>query len=194
MKKISEELSVHFPFQEKWVFTVNMAKESKKVDHTMWSLLSDFTKLEKKERHFKSSDSYILATKLGDLKKIPQTVRMQIVKPLLSYLEKGAPLETDFLDFIDFSKIESDFAKKVYRKLATSRNGQRFSYGAMAKTAGKSGAARAVGTLMRKNPWPLLVPCHRVIQSNGKLGNYSAPLGKELKSVLWSIENRGEFL
>ena len=51
--------------------------------------------------------------------------------------------------------------------------GQTVTYGQLAEMAGNKNAARAVGTAMRRNPFPLLVPCHRVIRSNGTIGNYS---------------------
>ena len=47
---------------------------------------------------------------------------------------------------------------------------------------------RAVGTALRKNPFPLLIPCHRVIRSNGTLGGFSAPAGVDLKRKLLKME------
>jgi len=59
------------------------------------------------------------------------------------------------------------FAKKVYQKLYATKNGSLLSYGELAAKAGKPTAARAVGTLMRKNSFPLIVPCHRVYAKSG---------------------------
>ena len=51
--------------------------------------------------------------------------------------------------------------------------GETRSYAWVAKRIGKPKAVRAVGTALRKNPWPLIIPCHRVIKSDGSLGKYA---------------------
>ena len=66
--------------------------------------------------------------------------------------------------------------------------GETRSYGQLAKLAGRSGAARAVGRVMSQNRTPLVVPCHRVVASNGKLGGFSAPQGIKLKKRLLALE------
>lgn len=65
--------------------------------------------------------------------------------------------------------------------------GETLSYGELAARSGSPNAARAVGTVMRKNRFPLVVPCHRVVASNG-LGGFSAPDGTKLKMRLLEIE------
>ncbi len=60
-------------------------------------------------------------------------------------------------------------------------------YGELAQMVGHLGAARAVGNVMRKNPTPLLVPCHRVVGRQG-LGNFSAPQGVAMKRRLLEME------
>ena len=50
--------------------------------------------------------------------------------------------------------------------------GHVISYGALAEKLGRPGAARSVGSTMAKNKFPLLIPCHRVVASNGKLGGF----------------------
>jgi methylated-DNA-[protein]-cysteine S-methyltransferase len=62
------------------------------------------------------------------------------------------------------------------------------SYGELAARAGSPGAARAVGSVMRRNAWPIVVPCHRVLASGGKIGGYSAPGGLDLKRRLLELE------
>ena len=61
-------------------------------------------------------------------------------------------------------------------------------YGEVAKQVGHPGAARAVGGVMRNNHCPLVVPCHRVIGSNGKLTGFSAGTGIDLKHRLLQME------
>ena len=51
--------------------------------------------------------------------------------------------------------------------------GETRTYAWVAKRIGKPGAVRAVGSALRKNPWPLIIPCHRVIKSDGSLGKYA---------------------
>jgi O-6-methylguanine DNA methyltransferase len=66
--------------------------------------------------------------------------------------------------------------------------GQTRSYGQLAAICGSPGAARAVGQVMARNRFPLVVPCHRVLASGGRLGGFSAPDGLRMKRRLLSIE------
>lgn len=65
----------------------------------------------------------------------------------------------------------TDFERKVYAALAKVRRGEVISYGELAAAAGSPRAARAVGSALGKNPIPILLPCHRVVASNG-IGGY----------------------
>ena len=65
-------------------------------------------------------------------------------------------------------------------------------YRELATQAGRPRAARAVGNVMRRNPWPLVVPCHRVIGSSGQLTGYSAPDGIARKARLLELERCSE--
>ena len=72
------------------------------------------------------------------------------------------------------------FQKAVYATLLSVSPGKTVSYGELAGMAGYPRAARAVGTAMATNPVPIVVPCHRVIRSDGSLGNYGTdPSWKE---------------
>lgn len=69
--------------------------------------------------------------------------------------------------------------------------GQTVSYQELGvRAVGRNGSARAVGSAMRKNACPIVVPCHRVIKSNGELGLYSAGSGTDLKRDLIRHETR----
>jgi methylated-DNA-[protein]-cysteine S-methyltransferase len=68
------------------------------------------------------------------------------------------------------------FEKKVLRKLLKTEYGTRFSYGELARQVKKPKAARAVGSVLRKNRLPVIIPCHRVLASGGGLGGFSAGL------------------
>lgn len=68
------------------------------------------------------------------------------------------------------------FQQQVWRALLKIRPGRTTSYGELAQRVGRSGAARAVGAACGANPIPVLVPCHRVLAANGKLGGFSGGL------------------
>lgn len=78
------------------------------------------------------------------------------------------------------------FRRRVLEELSKVRFGKTLSYGELARLAGNAGAARAVGTAMAKNPIPLVVPCHRVLASGGRLGGFSC--GLALKRALLAHE------
>ena len=82
------------------------------------------------------------------------------------------------------------FQKKVWNALRTIEHGETKTYGEIAKAIKKPGAARAVGLANQKNPISIIIPCHRVIGSNGTLTGYSG--GLEAKKKLLSLE--GNFL
>lgn len=83
----------------------------------------------------------------------------------------------------------SGFKRRVLEELARVPFGSLVTYGELARRAGSPRAARAVGAAMRENPLPILVPCHRVIASDGSLGGYSA--GLEVKRQLHALEGIG---
>ncbi|HJX23393.1 MAG TPA: methylated-DNA--[protein]-cysteine S-methyltransferase [Candidatus Bathyarchaeia archaeon] len=78
------------------------------------------------------------------------------------------------------------FHRKVYETLRKIPRGRVISYGELARASGSEGAARAVGNAMRDNPFPLIVPCHRVIKSNLELGGFGG--GEDLKKRILASE------
>ena len=74
------------------------------------------------------------------------------------------------------------FQKAVYSLVKEIPRGKVSTYSRIAKEAGYKGANRAVGNAMASNPYPLLIPCHRVINSNLKIGRYSVPALDETES------------
>lgn len=83
---------------------------------------------------------------------------------------------------------KTNFAKKVYEELYKTKKGNTITYKELALKAGNSKASRAVGVLMKNNPLPIIIPCHRVIKSDGSLGGFSA--GIDWKQYLLNIEKR----
>ncbi|HAH45222.1 methylated-DNA--[protein]-cysteine S-methyltransferase [Gimesia sp.] len=85
------------------------------------------------------------------------------------------------------------FQSRVVQALQQIGYGRQITYGELAERASSPRAARAVGTVMSSNRIPILIPCHRVIASGGKLGGFSAPQGTSLKEHLLLLESRAEF-
>lgn len=78
------------------------------------------------------------------------------------------------------------FAKKVYKAVLNIPLGQTRSYKWVAKKAGSPAAFRAVGTILKNNPYPLIIPCHRVVRSGNEIGGYA--FGINNKKVLLDLE------
>lgn len=82
------------------------------------------------------------------------------------------------------AKMSRIFSQKVYELLRTVPKGKVVTYGQLAKMAGNAKAARAVGMIMAKNPNAPVVPCHRVIASDGSLHGYSGEGGVSTKKKM----------
>jgi methylated-DNA-[protein]-cysteine S-methyltransferase len=80
------------------------------------------------------------------------------------------------------------FARRVYAAARTIPRGETARYGELAARLGARGEARAVGEALARNPFPLLVPCHRVVGAGGRLGGFSAPGGAATKRRLLALE------
>jgi methylated-DNA-[protein]-cysteine S-methyltransferase len=82
----------------------------------------------------------------------------------------------------------SPFTRKVLETLQAVPCGTTVTYGELAAQAGYPGAARAVGRAMAANPLPLVIPCHRVVAADGRLGGYSGGAGPPTKAWLLAFE------
>lgn len=104
---------------------------------------------------------------------------------------------TDFADVaLDMGAV-SPFERQVYDIALSIPAGQTLTYGEVAARTGREGfeAARAVGQALGRNPFPIIVPCHRVLAAGGKVGGFSANGGVTTKRKLLAIESvhaRGE--
>ena len=74
----------------------------------------------------------------------------------------------------------------VYKKLMNVPKGNVTTYGDLAKAVGLKNGQRIIGKIMNKNPYPVLVPCHRVVMSTGKIGGYA--YGEHVKIKMLSDE------
>ena len=91
-----------------------------------------------------------------------------------------------FPDKLDLSQATA-FQRKVWERTRLIPYGETRSYLWVAGQIGQPGAVRAVGQALARNPLPIIIPCHRVIASNGKLGGYSG--GLEMKKFLLHLES-----
>ncbi|MEE2605837.1 MAG: MGMT family protein [Thermoproteota archaeon] len=63
--------------------------------------------------------------------------------------------------------------KKIYRKLLQVPSGKITTYKELARSVGLQNGQRVIGQIMKKNPFPVIIPCHRVVKSNGEIGGYA---------------------
>ncbi len=87
---------------------------------------------------------------------------------------------------LDLSTLTA-FQREALRELARLPFGQTLSYGELAARTGHPRAARAVGSVCNKNPYPLFIPCHRVIAAGGTLGGFAYP--KSMKQEMLAFEH-----
>lgn len=86
-----------------------------------------------------------------------------------------------------FDMVEAtDFEKSVWLAAAAIKQGEVRTYGWLARKIGRPKAYRAVGTALKNNPFPFIVPCHRVIREDGDLGGFAG--GKAMKRLLLGME------
>lgn len=94
------------------------------------------------------------------------------------------------MEKIDSKLKITDFDRKVYRCVSKIPLGQTRSYKWVAEKINKPKAFRAVGRALKRNPFPGIIPCHRVIKENGELGEYSGRGGKNKKKELIAVEKQ----
>jgi len=84
----------------------------------------------------------------------------------------------------------SGFSRKVLAACRSIKFGRTISYSGLAKKAGQPAASRAVGNALAKNPLPLIIPCHRVLRADGRMGGFSAPGGISVKKRMLALEHK----
>ncbi len=97
--------------------------------------------------------------------------------------------KTDFPDEFDLSGATA-FQRQVWEVTRLIPYGNTKSYKWVAEQIGKPEASRAVGQALAKNPLPILIPCHRVVNTNGRLGGFSGGLG--MKRQLLNLEAQSQ--
>ena len=122
---------------------------------------------------------------LDDYAKYPEFIQL-LIKQINSYFNKKVPFAYP-LKYISL-EILSEFSKKNLLSLSKVPFGGLISYKGLAEKAGYPNAYRAVGTVMNKNPYPLIIPCHRVIKKDNTIGGF-AP-GIDIKKLLLRHEQK----
>lgn len=102
---------------------------------------------------------------------------------ILEYLS-GTRKNFDHLDLLDLGG--TDFQKSVWKALLEIPYGQTSSYKQIANLIGNPKAVRAVGTACGNNPFLIIIPCHRIVKSDGSLGGFA--YGSEIKKKLLKLE------
>jgi methylated-DNA-[protein]-cysteine S-methyltransferase len=117
----------------------------------------------------------------------PDETVQQAIGQLREYF---AGQRMDFDLPLDWPRLEPT-TRKVLEALMTVRAGETVTYGELARRSATGVPARAIGSIMAANPFPLVIPCHRVVASDG-LGGYSGgEPGHELETKRWLLENEG---
>ena len=112
--------------------------------------------------------------------------QIQAVVEAIRALAAGEPRDLTFAR-LDMEG-QSPFNLSVYALARAIPPGRTRTYGDLARDLGDLGAARAVGRALGENPWPIVVPCHRVLAAGGRIGGFSANGGAATKARLLAIE------
>lgn len=120
---------------------------------------------------------------------------LQAKFPNASFFEKQDDFQNTALSIFstDWTELKTvklhlkgtDFQLKVWESLLTIPMGKLSTYGTLAEKIGNSKASRAVGTAIGSNPVAFLIPCHRVIQSSGKIGGYMWGIDRKQMMIGW---------
>lgn len=140
---------------------------------------------------------------------LPEPASAHIKRRLLENLPDAVCDKTFFTDLqeqiagyfegvrVDFSRVPvaldglSAFSQKILTVCRDIKIGHTVTYSELAKKSGRPTASRAVGSVMARNPLPLIIPCHRVIRTDGKMGGFTAPGGISLKKKMLELEQQG---
>jgi methylated-DNA-[protein]-cysteine S-methyltransferase len=124
-----------------------------------------------------------------DGNEVPGNVR-DAVAAIVALLDGERP---DLRDIALDERPLDDFRRRVYAATRAVGPGHTATYGEIARAIGAPGAARAVGAALGQNPYPVVVPCHRVLAADGTLHGFSAPGGIRTKRRMLEIEGAPGF-
>lgn len=127
--------------------------------------------------------------RLAESQPVPGSIHAAI-EGIIAVLH-GRPVDLGFV-VLDDRGLDG-FRRAVYAATRTIPPGSTVTYGDIARAIGQPGAARDVGTALASNPFPIVVPCHRVVGAGGKLAGFSAPGGRATKRRLLELEGAPGF-
>jgi methylated-DNA-[protein]-cysteine S-methyltransferase len=128
-----------------------------------------------------------LLRRFPDAREIHPPPNVQAVVDDITALLQGEPRDLTGVR-LDMDRVPP-FNRRVYEVARTIRPGETLTYGEIAaRLGGESGLAREVGQALGQNPFPVVVPCHRVVAAGGKPGGFSAPGGTRTKLRMLAIE------
>ena len=117
--------------------------------------------------------------------------KLASLKKIARELYEACRNHQDKLDTIIAIYTKTKFSQSVLRNVSRVPWGYVVTYGQIAKLADNPKAARAVGTIMRKNPLPFIVPCHRVVRNDGSIGGFMGELKNSTKVKQKLLEMEG---
>lgn len=120
-----------------------------------------------------------------EIEKRYKTTTTEEIEKAIDFLDNYLIGENGILPHLDLTPFTEN-EKKVYDELVKIKFGKTISYKELSEKAGIKNGARFVGNTMARNFFPIFIPCHRVVNSNGVIGNFSA--GKEIKRFLLQHE------
>ena len=113
-------------------------------------------------------------------------IEVELAIAAIGTLLRGEPADLSSIA-LDMDAVP-EFRRRVYEAARAIAPGDTIAYGELAARLGSPGAARAVGAALARNPFPIVVPCHRVFAANGKLGGFTASGGAATKLRMLSLE------
>lgn len=131
----------------------------------------------------------VVLPRIDDRPGVPESVRAAIAG-IVAVLG-GSAVDLAFV-VLDQEGIDP-LRRAVYAATRTIRPGTIATYGDVARAIGRPDGARDVGAALARNPFPIVVPCHRVLGANGKLTGFSAPGGLETKRRMLELEGAPGF-
>ncbi len=135
--------------------------------------------------HIVSEDDFLIQIKINPAQDIisqESKFNNRVIIQLKEYFLGNLTLFSVPIKFLE----KSDFKKKIWNEMLKIPYGGISSYKSISENIGHPKAYRAVGTAIGQNPIPIIIPCHRVLNSNGGIGGFSA--GLDIKKKLLKIE------
>jgi methylated-DNA-[protein]-cysteine S-methyltransferase len=131
---------------------------------------------------------HFISSRVAGAQERQPTPEVEAVMADIRRLFSGEPV--DLLDArLDLTGV-SEFHRRVYEEARRIPPGSTMTYGQIAQRLKAPGTARAIGQALGSNPYPIIVPCHRVLGANGAVGGFSAPGGVDTKLRILNIERR----